>query len=1079
MKTILETCLPKSGIIQGSFNPEVFTAALGPVIDFYRGKTTGIDRVYTDVEAFFRDATFPTDGLRMTLNNIFRRISGDPTAPSVQRMETAFGGGKTHTLIAAVHIASKGKDIQALVQDIVPAEYLPEPGSVQVVGIAGDELDLSKTRGADIVPYTLWGELARQVGGEELYQKVRAEAENYAAPGQSYFETVLAGKKALLMFDELAQYAARLETYLPGRGGEQVASFLMALIGYARKNTGIALVVTLAGATDAFAKQTEKLGKAVNAISQSDISSDQAVAVAEQASKGISSVISRDATVVTPVQASEISAVLAKRLFEKVDPAAAKDAAAAYCAVYERNKSMLPEEATSINFQERLVSHYPFHPTLIDFLNNKLAQAENFQGTRGVLRVLAMTIRSIWQQKKPIAMIHAADIDMRNSSLVDEILGKTGSSDLRQVLNADVGSVDTMHMTGGESNAQREDKHNPHPEGVKLYEETWKTVFLHSLVGRAESLSSKVFGLTEQEAVFQVASPLVSPSQVKAALEKISQSAFYLRYEKGKYFAHLEPTINSVLARIRSTISDKQIEQKIIAVASSLIMENSIFRVIHNVLGPEDVDDKSEKPVVAVIGIKAKEIDISEMYQYTGNRMIRTRQNLLLLLAPKTVSVKGFEAVSELFGTDNDNSGEAADVEMKARQVLAFKALEEDPLSYGITIEKLQASDFRSRSAEENLALRIRVSSLYNVLYYAGPMGIAKGEIHSAAGDAGESIMNQIQKILIDVNELLTIKDKYGGSMLKQLSSEYFFKRNDRIKCNELLQQFYNLRTWPLLAEKNVLDRILREGVEAGVWIVYRLSNDPADTRPAEIYSDKAPVPMDVSLLGGNSNLSVMSYAGAKARGWLEDDKPSNEQIKKVLKDELMRGGSSTVGDLVKSVAFSLPKADVEQVHENIADIITSGPYAAYTGKVEQEDRPDELLEGISACNHALAEDDVIITKSTAIERGWYESGSNVLIITDNSETKKVFDILGRIGSMYTRGGATSRVTELDISGLKLPGGGSIRVGLDNAEAIDFKRLQEFFQDLHSIVRVTKDSEIELKIDNPDENCSLVKALRQ
>lgn len=192
-----------------------------------------------------------------------------------------------------------------------------------------------------------------------------------------------------------------------------------------------------------------------------------------------------------------------------------------------------------------------------------------------------------------------------------------------------------------------------------------------------------------------------------------------------------------------------------------------------------------------------------------------------------------------------------------------------------------------------------------------------------------------------------------------------------------------------------------------------------------------------------------------------------------------MRGGSSTVGDLVKSVAFSLPKADVEQVHENIADIITSGPYAAYTGKVEQEDRPDELLEGISACNHALAEDDVIITKSTAIERGWYESGSNVLIITDNSETKKVFDILGRIGSMYTRGGATSRVTELDISGLKLPGGGSIRVGLDNAEAIDFKRLQEFFQDLHSIVRVTKDSEIELKIDNPDENCSLVKALRQ
>lgn len=1078
MRSILESCVPKPGIIQGSFNPEIFTAALGPVIDFYRGKNTGIDNVYTDVDAFFREATFPTDGLRMTLNNIFRRISGDPTAPSVQRMETAFGGGKTHTLIAAVHIASRGKELQGLVQDIVSAEYLPEPGTIKVVGIAGDELDLSKNRGADIVPYTLWGEMALQIGGEELYQKVRAEAEKYAAPGKSYFETVLADKKALIMFDELAQYAARLEAYLPGRGGEQVASFLMALIGYARKNTGIALVVTLAGATDAFAKQTERLVRAVNAISQADISADQAVAVAEQAGKAISSVISRDATVVTPVQASEISAVLAKRLFEKSDQAAARETAAAYCAVYEKNKSMLPDEATSINFQERMISHYPFHPTLIDFLNNKLAQAENFQGTRGVLRVLAMTIRSIWRQKKPIALVHVADIDMRNSSLVDEILGKTGSSDLRQVLNADIGSVDTMRMTGGESNAQRADKHNPHPEGVKLYEETWKIVFLNSLVGRAENLSSKIFGLTEQEAVFQMASPLVAPSQVQMALEEISQSAFYLRFEKGKYFAHLEPTINSVLARIRSTISDRQIEQKIIAVASTLITENSIFRVIYDVLGPEDIDDKSEKPVVAVIGVKAKEIDIKEMYKYTGNRNMRIRQNLLLLLVPTNVNVKGFESVEGLFDTDSDHSGEFVDVERKARQVLAFKALEDDPLSYGITLEKLRASDFSSRSSAENLALRMRVSSLYNVFYYAVPMGVAKGEIHSAAGDAGESIMNQIQKILIDAHELLMMKEKYGASMLKQLSSEYFFKRIDRIKCKELLQQFYNQRAWPLLAEKNVLERILREGVEAGVWIIYRMSTDPADTKPAELYSDKFPVPIDISLIADNSDLFVMSSAGAKARGWLDDDKPSNEQIKKVLKNVLQSDGSSTVRDLVNSVSVNLPKAAAEQVRENIADIITSGPYAAYVGKTEQNERPDELLEGMFACNHTLTEDDVIITRNAASDRGWYESGANDLCISGSEDAKKVFDILGRIGSLYTRGGATSHVTDLDISDLQLPGGGKIRIVLENAEPRDFKRLQEFFQDLHSTVKVTETTEVELRINNPDDNCALVKALR-
>ena len=86
MKSVIETCKPKESIIQGTFNPEVFTAALGPVIDFYHGTSASIDSIYTDADVFFREATFPTDGLRTTVSNIFRRIAGDMTAPSVQRM---------------------------------------------------------------------------------------------------------------------------------------------------------------------------------------------------------------------------------------------------------------------------------------------------------------------------------------------------------------------------------------------------------------------------------------------------------------------------------------------------------------------------------------------------------------------------------------------------------------------------------------------------------------------------------------------------------------------------------------------------------------------------------------------------------------------------------------------------------------------------------------------------------------------------------------------------------------------------------------------------------------------------------
>ena len=67
MRTVLETCVPRQSILQGTFNPEIFTAALGPVIQHYKGQTGTIDAIYTDAFAFFRDATYPTEGLRQTV----------------------------------------------------------------------------------------------------------------------------------------------------------------------------------------------------------------------------------------------------------------------------------------------------------------------------------------------------------------------------------------------------------------------------------------------------------------------------------------------------------------------------------------------------------------------------------------------------------------------------------------------------------------------------------------------------------------------------------------------------------------------------------------------------------------------------------------------------------------------------------------------------------------------------------------------------------------------------------------------------------------------------------------------------
>jgi predicted AAA+ superfamily ATPase len=82
----------------------------------------------------------------------------------------------------------------------------------------------------------------------------------------------------------------------------------------------------------------------------------------------------------------------------------------------------LPDEAVRPDYQARIESHYPFHPTLLQFLNIKLATVETFQGTRGVLRLLALVVRNIWDKRQTLPMVHTAHINLRDARIVDEIL---------------------------------------------------------------------------------------------------------------------------------------------------------------------------------------------------------------------------------------------------------------------------------------------------------------------------------------------------------------------------------------------------------------------------------------------------------------------------------------------------------------------------------------------------------------------------------------------------------------------------------------------------------------------------------
>ncbi|MGA8830954.1 MAG: hypothetical protein WB554_05060, partial [Desulfomonilaceae bacterium] len=176
MKTIFETCVPRDEVLKGHLKEEIFRASLNEI---YGGQA---EDVYQDPDIFFSH-TYVTDGLKTLANEALGRLTGNsPTSSPVIRLETSFGGGKTHNLIALYHLAT-GKVSHDLVKEWLSPDLLPN-SPVNIACIVGSDLDPSNgMKHEEVTTFTLWGELAYQLDGIKGYEKVKNSDIDKTSPG--------------------------------------------------------------------------------------------------------------------------------------------------------------------------------------------------------------------------------------------------------------------------------------------------------------------------------------------------------------------------------------------------------------------------------------------------------------------------------------------------------------------------------------------------------------------------------------------------------------------------------------------------------------------------------------------------------------------------------------------------------------------------------------------------------------------------------------------------------------------------------------------------------------------------------
>lgn len=776
MRTIFDACVPKPDVLAGELRDEMFAAKLEDVA------TGSADPIYQDPERFFANS-HPARGLQSLLREALGRATGrEPAARPIIRLETAFGGGKTHSLIALYHLGKGARP--AGVERFLDPTLLPvEP--IRVVAVVGSALDPAAgvNHGA-VTTRTIWGEIAYQAGA---YEVLRANDEARTAPGTHTLEQLFNKQPTIVLIDELARYLAVASGHAVGTKtlADQTTAFLMALLEVTGAAERLVVVYTLASSHDAFSEGTEEIR-----------------AVLE--SKAVSA---RSEHVITPTEEDEIAAILRHRLFDQVDASTASEVAEAYHEALVRELERggdLPANAGTAGYATDIRNAYPFHPELLRALNEKVATIPNFQRTRGALRLLAQVVRRLWERRPGDAyLIHPHHVDLSDEGILNDLTSRLDRPAFRSVVEADIANP----MKGALAHAPVVDRNlveaGRPPYGTRIATVT----FLHSLV---QGMGA---GLAPSEANLAVFGPGDDLGLIEQQVERLLGACWYLDLADNRLRFSTEPSLVKIVADetqlIGITKAKRELEQRI-----RRIWPKGAFDPVFFPTEPSDVEESYERPRLAIMHFDAVRTAadreeppelVRRIFGRAGaqENFRRFRNNIVFLVA---------------------DDGQVDHAVQVARRYLALQQILSAPARLA-DFPPEQRERLKGLAKQSELELRVAVTRTYQHLFYPDP-GAPKAHDQLArallpAQDQGEVERDQsevVLRLLRDLKRVLTADDP---SIAPSFVRAKAWPGGERATTLQLRQEFASRLALPMLLDLTKLKEAVREGVRQGLWLYY------------------------------------------------------------------------------------------------------------------------------------------------------------------------------------------------------------------------------------------------------------------
>ena len=536
-------------------------------------------KIYKKPENFFK-VTHVTEGLREFMLNILRRVSGEADSDSVIELQSSFGGGKSHSLMACYHTLSSPDDAKPFLTQLGWSRDIPETKIAIFDGFGFNPVDGIALKHDESVKYTTpWGLIFAQLGGTAAVNKLEDKGKSLRPPTREKIKEILndAGPSVILIdevvfsTDVLQAVAGQKDKLQPN----QVANFLQVLSVAVSQTNNCMLIYTIP-------EKESEYGK----IETSQLFQQMRTQIRDR--------LQRVGTPRLTLSDQDIYGVIRKRIFDEIK--VPDELIKKYIEMYQ--ESEFPDNVKSAGYRDSMEKAYPFHPELIKTIQEHLAIRPAFQKTRDVLRLLTYIVRALEEMNVDDDLILLGDIPLDNST-IREFLIRLDLGNLVEPLDTDITRTDSR-VNLIDQNSQLK---------VPLAKKLASSIFLKSL----SSVNVSMHGSNLADLLVATRSLNLSNNEIESTLEKITSikdGCYYLHIEDPKglprYLFKEQRTLANLLHEARENIKDSKVTAILNRVLND-IKGNTRVKCIINIKTPsidkipDDDSTLSQNPQLRLI----------------------------------------------------------------------------------------------------------------------------------------------------------------------------------------------------------------------------------------------------------------------------------------------------------------------------------------------------------------------------------------------------------------------------------------------------------------------------------------------